>query len=380
MKSRQITLKHLYIDDQKMIGLQFYPDKVIQALIKELPSIRWSEQYNMACLPNNRANLDNVFNTFRGIVWVNCHHFYRNKPVRNSMSLVSIDHFRKRPIKKGYKVCPESFLQKLEIRKYSLNTAKTYINLFEAFMNYHKNTSNLMDLNEEDIRRYLQHLVQLKRSDSYINQSINAIKFYYEVVMEMPNRFYSIERPRRQEKLPQVLSKEEVIKMIECTSNLKHKCIISLLYSGGLRRSELLDLKIEDIESNRMLIKVNGGKGSKDRFTLLSKTILDDLRKYYVRYRPKDYLFEGAKGSKYRAASVAKIVARAARKAAISKRVTPHTLRHSFATHLLENGTDLRYIQKLLGHNSSKTTEIYTHVAVNSFRGIQNPLDSGMGT
>ena len=204
---------------------------------------------------------------------------------------------------------------------------------------------------------------------------INAIKFYYEVVKEMPNRFYSVERPRKEFKLPKVISKEEVKRIIANTNNIKHKCIVSLLYSAGLRRGELLNLKMEDIDSKRMLIRVNSGKGNKDRFTLLSENVLNDLRTYYLKHKPQKWLFEGLKGLQYSAGSVKEIINNAAIKAGIKKDVSPHMLRHSFATHLLENGTDLRYIQTLLGHSSSKTTEIYTHIAVSSFNLIKNPLD-----
>jgi site-specific recombinase XerD len=191
----------------------------------------------------------------------------------------------------------------------------------------------------------------------------------------MPNRFYNIERPRKDKKLPLVLSKEHILQIIENTNNIKHRCIVSLLYSSGLRRSELINLKISDIDSSRMLIRVQDAKGSKDRYSLLSNTALKDLRAYYKQWKPKVYLFESPKGEKYSPNSVGKIVTNAAIKAGINKRVSPHTLRHSFATHLLENGTDLRYIQLLLGHSSTKTTEIYTHVAKSSFNSIKNPLD-----
>ena len=191
----------------------------------------------------------------------------------------------------------------------------------------------------------------------------------------MPNRFYAIERPRKKERLPEVLSKEEIITIIEHTNNLKHRCIISLLYSAGLRRGELLRLKLTDVDSKRMLIRVENGKGGKDRYTLLSKTLLQDLRKYYQVWKPTEYLFEGAGGGPYSGRSVGQLLTKAAKKAGINRKVTPHMLRHSFATHLLEQGTDLRYIQSLLGHSSSKTTEIYTHVAVNRFKSIKNLLD-----
>ena len=172
--------------------------------------------------------------------------------------------------------------------------------------------------------------------------------------MGMPNRFYSIERPRKEQKLAQVVSKEEILAMIANTNNIKHRYIVSLLYSAGLRRSELLELKIQDIDSKRMLIHIKNAKNNKDRYSLLSETVLKELRVYYKEWKPQEYLFEGLKGTKYSGSSVKEIVVKAAEKSKINRRITPHMLRQSFATHLLENGTDLRYIQTLLGHGSTK--------------------------
>jgi len=225
------------------------------------------------------------------------------------------------------------------------------------------------------IRDYLHYLLSLRISDSYLNQSINAIKFYYELVEGMPNRFYSVDRPRKKQKLPDVLSKEEIKSMIYNTPNIKHKCIVSILYSSGLRRSEVINLKLQDIDSKRMVVFVKGAKGNKDRLTILSENVLKDLRLYYTKDKPKEFLFEGQKNRQYSVSSVANIVEKAGIKAGIKKKITPHMLRHSFATHLLEAGTDLRYIQSLLGHSSSKTTEIYTHVATNIIKTIKSPLD-----
>jgi len=192
--------------------------------------------------------------------------------------------------------------------------------------------------------------------------------------MGMPNRLYAIERPRKQRQLPKVLSKREIKDLIDCTNNIKHRRIVSLLYSSGLRRSELLNLKIEDIDGKRVLITVNGAKGNKDRMTVLSPTVLEELRTYFKEYRPQTYLFEGPRNKPYSASGVLKLIANAAKKAGIQKKVTPHMLRSSFATHLLEDGTDIRHIQLLLGHDSTKTTEIYTHVAETSFKGVKDLL------
>lgn len=374
MDAKYITLKNLVIKQEKCIGLKFFTDKVMQALVRGLPGVRWSTEYGMAYISNTPANLELIFKTFRGVAWINCNHFYSKSSFGRQREPVNVEWFQNRAPVEGRKFCPNNYLRKLELKCYARSTIKTYVSCFEAFLN-HYGDRELQDLNEEDIRQYLQKLIRKDSSHSYLNQAINAIKFYYEVVLEMPNRFYSIERPRAEEKLPQVLAKEEVLAIIENTNNIKHKCIVSLLYSAGLRRGEVLNLKPDDIDSKRMLIKVRSGKGNKDRFTLLSEKLLVDLREYFLKWRPTTYLFEGPQGYQYSAESVVKIVKVAAQNAGIRKRVTPHMLRHSFATHLLESGTDLRYIQVLLGHKSTKTTEIYTHVATNIFFKIKNPLD-----
>ena len=362
------------IKDQKMIGIKFSPDKLIQNLIKGLPDPKWSKQYNMAYIPNTKENMGILFNTFKGIIWINYNKFYSNKPVSTNNEKVDVQWFRNRKTVPEYRLCPEEYLLKLELKKYANSTVKTYVTFFEMFINHYKE-SKLETIDESDIRAYLQFLIHKNVSNSYLNQVINSIKFYYETVLGMPNRFYEIERPRPKHKLPKVISKEEIIALIENTSNLKHRCIIKLLYGSGLRRSELINLKIKDIDSKRMLVRVEDTKGNKDRYSLLSESALKDLRIYYKEWKPQKYLFEGRKASKYSAVSVLTIVKNAATKAKITQKVTPHVLRHSFATHLLESGVDLRQIQVLLGYGSSKTTEIYTHVATNTFKQIKNPLD-----
>ncbi len=370
---KSITLKHLLIDQKKCIGLQFNSSKVIQALIETLPNIAWSKELLMHYLPNNKSNLDLIFKTFYGVAWVNGNYFFSDKIINEDNPKLNLERYRNRKPKDGFKPCPENYLLKLELKRYSDNTVRNYVSCFESFINYYYNEDPIT-LNEIDVRKYLQKLIQQGKSNSYLNLTINSIKFFYEIVHEMPNRFYSIERPRKEKQLPKVLSKEEIIKIINNTNNIKHKCIVGLLYSSGLRRGELLNLNVTDIDSKRMVVKINNAKGNKDRISVLSPSILKDLQLYYKEYRPKEYLFEGIKGNKYSATSVLKIISTAAQKAGITKKVTPHMLRHSFATHLLENGTDIRHIQLLLGHSSTKTTEIYTHVANRSFMEIKDLL------
>ena len=372
---QHITLKNLFINNEAKIGLQFYPNKVIQALVKQLPNIKWSKEFSMAYIPNNKENLTRIFDIFKGVAWINTNVFFKDKIINKHHANIDISTFRNRKPISGYRYCPESYLLKLELKKYAFNTVRSYVFAFETFINYYGNIK-INELNENDIRNYLQYMIQSRKSDSAINVAINSIKFYFEIVLGMPNRFYSIERPRRKEKLPTVISKNEIKTMIDVTKNLKHSCIISLLYSTGIRRNELINLKLQDIDSKRMIIKIHNAKGGKERITLLSEKMLTQLRTYFKNYRPKIYLFEGQKGGQYTAASVLKIVNTAGRKAGIKTKVSPHIIRHSFATHLLESGTSIRFIQQLLGHNSIKTTEIYTNVSTSYFNEIKNPLDS----
>ena len=362
------------INNQKVIGIRFAPDKVIQALIKSLDSPKWSPKYHLVYIPNSKENLAQLNNTFKGVAWINYNRFLTNRPINTGNEKVDADWFRHRSLPDNYRRCPEDYLLKLELKRYAVNTVRTYVSFFEQFINYYPD-KDPYTLNETHIRAYLQRLIRQEKSNSYLNQAINAIKFYYEVVLGMPNRFYEIERPRKAYRLPQVISREEVLSIIAHTNNLKHKCIVQLIYGSGLRRSELLNLKINDIDSKRMLVRIKQAKGNKDRLNLLSHNALLNLRSYYKIWKPKEYLFEGQKGDRYSGQAVVNIIKNAALKAKISVAVTPHILRHSFATHLLEAGVDLRQIQVLLGHQSTKTTEIYTHVATNTFKTIKNPLD-----
>lgn len=270
---------------------------------------------------------------------------------------------------------PEEYTAVMQRRRYSKNTIASYTKYFADFVGDFENR-DLDSITSEEINNYILKLIEEKKiSTSQQNQRINAIKFWYEKVLGQEKQLYLIERPRRERKLPDVLDKSEVIKIIEATTNLKHKCILSVIYSAGLRRGELLMLKKEDIDSKRMLIKIRGGKGKKDRYTTLSVKLLALLREYYKQYRPKNWLFEGPGGASYSATSVQQILKRSAKKAGIHRRVHPHMLRHSFATHLLEQGTNLRLIQEILGHESIKTTEIYTHISNAEIQNIKNPLD-----
>lgn len=370
-----LTLRQLLIDGERCIGLQFQRSSAIETLVSTLETPAWSEQYQMMYIKNSKENFQSLFKTFTGVAWIDLRYFLKNRPLKKNGEPVDLSEVRKANQEGDSVRCPEEYISLLETKRYSLNTARTYVALFNAFRNRFRD-KQLSEINELDIRLYMQEIVGKGLSPSYQNQAINAIKFYYEQVLDMPQRFYEIERPIKARKLPEVLSEEEVKRMIAVTKNIKHKAIIVTIYSCGLRLSELLSLKITDVESDRGVVRIRNGKGKKDRTTVLSAVTLDLLRRYYKAYKPCEFLFEGVEGKPYAAKSVHNIVKRALRLANINRHASAHTLRHSFATHLLENGTDLRYIQTLLGHSSPKTTEIYAHVSTKHLRAIKSPIDN----
>ena len=263
----------------------------------------------------------------------------------------------------------------LRLKNYSFNTINSYNHCFEKFLD-HFNGENISDLTKDQITDFLYQEYQKGLSYGYQNQIINSIKFYYEKVLGRKKEFYSIPRAKRPHKLPVVFSEEEIITLLDQINNLKHKCILYLIYSAGLRISEAVNMKVSDIDTTRNLVVIRGGKGKKDRTSLLSQKLLEMLRHYYKLYKPKEYLFEGETGGQYSIKSIQNVFNKALVASGIKKDATVHSLRHSFATHLLERGTDLRYIQELLGHESSTTTEIYTHITKKGMDKIVSPLDN----
>jgi site-specific recombinase XerD len=275
----------------------------------------------------------------------------------------------------NYRRAPESYKNKhIELRN-SPNTIKNYISAFEEFINYFYRF-DIDSITEPQILEFLRYLITERRvSISYQNISINAIKFYYEKVLKGQRKFYFIDRPRKDIILPDVLNIDEITAMIKTADNIKHKLIIMFAYASGLRLGEVVRLKLTDIDRQRMQVRVEQGKGRKDRYTKLSEKILPVLDKYLEEYKPEELIFNGEKGKAYSERSVQEVVKSIAIKAGIAQKVTPKTLRHTFATHSLENGIDLRYIQSMMGHASSKTTEIYTHITTKGFENIKSPMD-----
>lgn len=350
--------------------MRFVRNPAIENQLKESTNSRWSKTNKCWWISERDFDLGVFFETFKTLAFIDY-----------SELKISTKPINYEPTKRNYSYradieLPKGYLEKLEQKRYSESTIRTYSAYFKDFIYFFKE-NELGNISNEQINEYLLQLVKQDRiSPSQQNQRINAIKFYYEKVAGGEKRKFSIDRPRKSKTLPSVLSKAEINQIIQQCNNIKHKCILSLIYSAGLRRSELIHLKISDIHSDRGLIRIEGAKGKKDRFSLLSDTLLILLRSYYKKYRPNIWLFEGPQpGNQYSSTSISRILKTAVINAGIKRRITPHMLRHSFATHLLEQGTDLRYIQELLGHGSSKTTEIYTHVSKQQIGKIKNPLD-----
>ncbi|MEJ7693032.1 site-specific integrase [Daejeonella sp.] len=270
----------------------------------------------------------------------------------------------------------DSFLLWLRSRRYAESTINTYINALKTFLTFYHNKTIGEITNNDVILFNNNFLLKNELSSSYQNQVVNAIKLFFNTQSDVRINVNLIHRPKKEKLLPNVLSKDEIKAILNAPRNIKHKAMLCLIYSCGLRRSELLNLKPQHIDSKRKLVLVKQSKGKKDRIVPLSEKIIIQLQQYYRLYRPRVWLFEGQNaGDQYSEKSLSSVLNQAVLKVKIQKPVTLHWLRHSYATHLLESGTDLRYIQEILGHSSSKTTEIYTHVSTKSIQNIKSPFD-----
>ena len=342
-------------DNQEIIKLLFDYDKDIVAKIRTIPGVRWGRSircWYVTDQPQKITALQNI-----GIK-------IEQKNVSNIIT--NDDNFKLLILFSDY----------MKTRRYSKNTINSYVECLRIFLNYHDQKHYLEIDNNDVVLFNRDYILKQKLSATYQGQFINAIKLFYAKIPRKKLSIESLERPRKGFPLPKVLSKEDVAKLLSSTENIKHKAILSLIYSCGLRRSELINMQIIDIDSKRNVINVRHAKGDKDRIVPLSEKILTLLREYYKKHCPKKWLFEGSiSGTQYTETSLNKVFQNAKRKAEIKIPCTLHSLRHCYATHLLEAGTDIRYIQALLGHKHSKTTEIYTHVTTKSIQKIKSPFD-----
>jgi len=264
----------------------------------------------------------------------------------------------------------------LVLKQYSASSIQVYKKMFSIFLGKFMHR-NLKDVTKEDIEGFVYELIKKSKiSESYQNQLINAIKAYYEHALKMPREYYDIQRPKKAVSIPNVLSKKEVLNIIQSPENIKHRAILHTIYGSGLRISELLNLRIVDVHSDDGYLFIKDSKGKKDRKTILPEQLLVLLRTYYKAYKPSYWLFEGQTGCKYSTSSIRSIFRKAIKDTNSNPWATVHTLRHSFATHCIENNINIRHLQNMLGHSSPKTTEIYTKTIEINNKTIISPLDS----
>ncbi len=393
---KQVVLKPLYHRSQESIGIYFEKDPSLNAIIRKQAQARWSNTKKLWYVPLSKENYNKLCFALKDVVEIehSALSSYLTDKKKNSQprSHSISDPEKVKPNLLVFKKAPAIYntrtihpvnaqvipamKQHLKLKGYSLSTIKTYLNEAGIFLRTIKNHP-ADSFNTQRIKDYLQYCAEkLGLTENTLHSRMNALKFYYEQVLKKEKFFWDIPRPKKANQLPKVLSKEEMIRLIKAIKNLKHKTMITLGYACGLRVSEITGLEIKDVDEDRRLLLIRKAKGKKDRMVSLSPVMLVMLREYKAKYNPQKYLFEGQyKGTAYSIRSLEAIIKTAKNKAGISKTGSMHMLRHSFATHLIDKGTDVVFIQKLLGHNDIKTTLRYLHVSNKDMLNILSPLE-----
>lgn len=386
-----ITLKPLLHRGCENIAIIAPNEAAITIVIRKLPKVKWSQTNRCWYVPLNDDTLQSVKTILKDIAEVDGElvkkYFEKKKAVVKTLPLPSSSGNKKTTplfsspawrLSKENLQALQRFVDQLKLKAYSDSTIKTYRNEFLQLLQLLK-IKPVYELSTDDLRRYFLYCFEkLRLTENTLHSRINAIKFYFEQVLGREKFFWEIPRPKKPLLLPKVLNEDEIGRLFRALINKKHKAMLFTIYSAGLRVSELVHLKMKDIDSGRMQIRIEQAKGKKDRYVGLSPVLLDILRNYLKTYkpRPKIFLFESEQTfTAYPTRTVQKIFTEAKNKAGITKAVGIHVLRHSFATHLLEKGTDIHYIKELLGHFDIKTTERYLHVSKKQLVNIVSPLD-----
>jgi integrase/recombinase XerD len=374
---KQVIVEHACHKGRPCVFLKFDYDAALIALVKTMADARWSNTHKAWYISYDEGAVDLIQNILEpaGISLVQTNSPEERtepvaKPPKNSIIALP-------PLTPEQEQLIKQFIYWMRSRRYGESTINTYANALKVFLRYytHKPVSEIS--NEDLIVFNNDYILAGHFSASYQNQLVNAVKLFFISIENRAIDLNLVHRPKREKVLPNVLSKEEVKRILAAPLNIKHKAMLSLIYSCGLRCGELIKLRPEHIDSKRGLVLIKQSKGKKDRIVPLSGKILQLLRDYYKAYKPDTWLFEGQiKGNMYDERSLQSVLKQSVAKAGMTKPVTLHWLRHSYATHLLESGTDLRYIQELLGHSRSTTTEIYTHVSNKEIQKIVSPFDS----
>lgn len=347
---------------ENQLLIQFSYHKKLIALVRSIKGSYWSKSLNTWYIKYSQENLQTILTIFRDITIVDTSKLHKKELFTRNLT-------------NEQKNLLNNFYLFLKGKRYSQSTIKTYTFFIADFINFYRKTP-LNNLTNRAVELFIENVfITRNYSISTQRQFISALKIFIVFYPHTEINDLVLERPKKSRKLPSVLSQEEVLKIISSTQNLKHRAILVLIYSCGLRISELVNLELTDFHIQRKQLVIKNGKGRKDRYVSLADSFIPLLSNYYHSYKPKFYFVEGQKSGKYSTESVRQFLKKSCVKANIKKTVTPHTLRHSYATHLLENGVDIRYIQSLLGHAKPETTMIYTHVRRKDLMEIQNPLD-----
>ncbi|MBQ0786866.1 MAG: tyrosine-type recombinase/integrase [Oceanihabitans sp.] len=366
MENRIITLKPKYHNKAEQILICFDYNQAVIHLVRTIPGRKWSVILRKWYVKRSSENLQNIRKKL--------HAYTIDDSILKKSPPIKVFHNTSQ-LTTEQKAILNGFYKYLRGKRYSQSTIDTYTFLTADFIAYYH--KELVDsLNNRHAELYIEDIyIRRQYSISKQRQFISALKIFKNYYPNIPLEELLLVRPKRDKKLPTVLSLEEVIQIISVTKNLKHRAIIAIIYSCGLRISELINLELSHIDIARKQITIRNAKGRKDRYVIIAESFLPLLHNYLSTYRPKRYFAEGQNHGKYSSESVRAFLKKTCNLAQIKKRVTPHTLRHSYATHLLEQGTDIRYIQALLGHAKPETTMIYTHVAKKDLLAISSPLD-----
>ena len=387
-----IRLSSFHHRGAECIGLYYINSAAINNHVRKIAGIKWSQTNKCWYMPMSRDACHVIAKALENIAVLDsaglATYLQKRKQIMATAPVAAGNNIKTRPVNAGaaaWRLCKENlaalekFVEQLKLKAYSASTIKTYRNEFIQLLQLLKNKP-VNELSADDLKRYMVYAMEKERiKENTAHSRLNALKFYFEQVLYKEKFFWEIPRPKKALLLPKVIGEHELRRLFDALTNKKHKAILFTAYSAGLRVSEVVNLKISDIDSDRMQIFVERAKGKKDRYVMLSPLVVDILRSYLKesKSRPILYLFEGQQpGSAYSIKSAQKVFQLAKEKAGIKKQVSFHSLRHSFATHLLEKGVDVRYIKDLLGHFSIKTTERYLHVKREQLVNIPSPLDS----
>jgi len=386
-----VTIKPLIHKDTQVVGIYFEKDIKLNIVLQKTVAAKWSRSkkcWYMACNKEACNKLANALKSIATLEGKAMRDYFKQNPLdvhinTSNDALEQLKTHKRTTVQiQPIRLCDANaealtkLNQTLTLKAYSPNTIRTYIGEFSLFLQNLGNTT-AESFTTERVKAYLFYChTTLKLSENTIHSRMNALKFYYEQVLGREKFFWEIPRPRKPYKLPKVISEEKILKGLQSIINLKHKALLYTAYSAGLRVSEVVKIKIADIDSDRMQIRIEAAKGKKDRMVTLAEATLVVLRIYFLEYKPKKYLFEGMNGEEhYSPRSAQQVFNQQFQRIGLPKYFSFHSLRHSYATHLLENGTDIKYIQELLGHNDIKTTLRYTHVSKKAIEKIESPLD-----